>query len=136
MELVMKQKYFYRAPINKTFIWLGGAAFILFTINIIYSKGAFSTGSMMMLVFSILYIVQYFLQKTWVLKMDAKNIYTRNLFLTRINKIPYTEILSYRVLVTGDMELKLQDEEIEISKDEISEADFQEILDKINQVTQ
>lgn len=135
-ELVMEQKVFYRNPINNMFKWFGRAAFILFLINVVYSKGEFSTGSKMMLVFSILYTGQHLLQKTWVIKMDTKNIYTRNLFLTRINKIPYTDILSYRMLVTGDIELKLQDKEIEISKDEISEVDFQEIKDRIIQVTQ
>lgn len=136
MKLIMEEKVFYRSPQPKLFIWLGGGFFILLILNLFFNKEIINTNSIFLFTMSLLYLAQHFYHKSWVLKIDSENIYIRDKLFTRANEIPYSDIHSYKVLVTGDIELKLQDKEVEISKDIINEADFQEILDKINQATQ
>lgn len=68
--------------------------------------------------------------------MDNDTIFIRknNLFTTK--EIPFTDIVQQKVLVTGDLELKLQNEKMEILKDHLEEVDFREIQDKIIKITQ
>lgn len=80
--------------------------------------------------------MQYYLYKRWYVKMDNDTIFIRknNLFTTR--EIPITEIIDQRILVTGDLEVKLQENKVEILKDHLEEADFLEIKDRIIKIIQ
>lgn len=136
MELVMEQKYYYIKRLPRLFIWLAIATLLLFALGSIFSNDKFTYTNITLLALGVLYLAQYIFHKGWNIKINDEHIYIRKSLITRPKKIPYAAIISHRLLVTGDLEIKFQNKTENISKDLLEHADFKEILDKINQVTQ
>ena len=133
----MEKKYFYKNRKSKLFIWLATITLTLFILNRLFSNGDKGLTNSLYLVFlSLAFVMQYYLYKRWYIKIDNDTIFIRknNLFTTK--EIPFTDIVQQKVLVTGDLELKLQNEKMEILKDHLEEVDFREIQDKIIKITQ
>lgn len=131
----MEKKYFYKNRLSKLFIWLAGIIFTLYIINKLLPNSEKELSNSFYLVFlGLAFLIQFLLYKQWYIKIENETLFIRknNLFTTR--KIPFSAITSQRLLVTGDLELSLQDEKVEILKDLLKEEDFQEIQDKINNV--
>jgi|SRR5690554_545281 len=133
----MEKKYFYKNRKSKLFIWLATITLTLFILNRLFSNSDNGLTNSLYLVFlSLAFVMQYYLYKRWYIKIDNDTIFIRknNLFTTK--EIPFTDIVQQKVLVTGDLELKLQNEKMEILKDHLEEVDFREIQDKIIKITQ
>ena len=137
MKSVMAKKYFYKNNRSKLFIWLFIVIITLIFIGELFSDtGLKLQNRIYLILLALLFLIQYFLYKRWFIKIENRAIYIRknNLFTTR--KIPFSEIVSQRLLVTGDLEISLQDEKVEISKDLLKEEEFKEIQKEIITVTQ
>jgi|SRR5699024_3971777 len=137
MKSVMAKKYFYKNNRSKLFIWLFIVIITLIFIGELFSDtGLKLQNRIYLILLALLFLIQYFLYKRWYIKIENRAIYIRknNLFTTR--KIPFSEIVSQRLLVTGDLEISLQDEKVEISKDLLKEEEFKEIQKEIITVTQ
>lgn len=133
----MEKKYFYKNRKARLFIWLATITLTLFILNRLFSRNEIGVTNSFYLVFlSLAFLIQYYLYKQWYIKMDDDTIFIRknNLFSKR--KVPFTDIKDQKILVTGDLELKLEDEKVEILKDHLEEVDFQEIKDRIIKITQ
>lgn len=129
---MMESKYFY--PTNKSskvFLLLGGIFITLSIVNVIFHRESIQY---FIIAIGISYLTQYFLAKRWYVKIQESSIHIRNGI--RIKKILYQEIINHKILVTGDLELQLEEKEIEISKDILSEADFKEVTYQLNKIKQ
>jgi|SRR5690625_4268828 len=136
MKLVMEKKYFYKNNRPKLFIWLFIAIITLLIIGELFSDtGLRSQNRIFFVLLASSFLIQYFLYKRWYIKIKNEAVFIRksNLFTTR--EIPFSEILSQRLLVTGDLELSLHNEKVEILKDLLKKEAFQEIHEKIQERT-
>lgn len=132
----MEKKYFYKNRLSKLFIWLAGIIFTLYIINKLLPNSEKELSNSFYLVFlGLAFLIQFLLYKQWYIKIENETLFIRknNLFTTR--EIPFSAITSQRLLITGDLELSVQDKKIEILKDLLKEEEFQEIQSKINKET-
>lgn len=132
----MEKKYFYKNRKSKLFIWLASIVFALYIINrFIFDSEDGLSNSFYLIFLGIAFSIQYLLYKQWYIKIENETLFIRknNLFTTR--EIPFSAITSQRLLITGDLELSVQDKKIEILKDLLKEEEFQEIQSKINKET-
>lgn len=133
----MEKKYFFRNRKSKLFIWLATITLTLFILNRLFLDNDNGLTNSFYLVFlSLAFLMQFYLYKRWYIKMDNDTIFIRKNNLFSYKEIPFTNIIDQRILVTGDLELKLQEDRMEIFKDHLEEADFQEIKDRIIKITQ
>lgn len=133
----MEKKYFYKNRKSKLFIWLASITLTLYILNRLFSGSENGLSNSFYLIFlSLSFLIQYALYKRWYIKIVNDTIFIRKNNLFTNKEIPFTDIKDHRILVTGDLELKLQDEKMEILKDHLEEPDFQEIKDRIIKITQ
>lgn len=133
----MERKYVYKNRQSKLFIWLASIVFTLYIINeLLFNNEKGLSNSFYLVFLGIVFLIQYLLYKQWYIKMDKDTIFIRKNNLFTIRKIPFSEIMDQRVLVTGDLELTLENEKVEILKDALEEKDFQEIKDSLIKITQ
>lgn len=137
-------------PRAKYFIWAGAISFVLFILFQILNKEAFpnTISNYYFLIWSILSIAQYFVYKSWYIKINQEALFIRRIefpikilykdikILYKDIKVLYKDIKSHKVLVTGDIEIKLENKEIEISKDLLKENDFENIKRILNNINQ
>ena len=133
----MEKKYFYKNRKSKLFIWLASITLTLYILNRLFSGSENGLSNSFYLIFlSLSFLIQYALYKRWYIKIVNDTIFIRKNNLFTNKEIPFTDIKDHRILVTGDLELKLQDEKMEILKDHLEDPDFQEIKDRIIKITQ
>lgn len=133
----MEKKYFYKNRKSKLFIWLASITLTLYILKRLFSGSENGLSNSFYLIFlSLAFLMQYALYKRWYIKIVNDTIFIRKNNLFTNKEIPLSNIIDQKILVTGDLELKLQDEKMEILKDHLEEPDFQEIKDRIIKITQ
>lgn len=133
----MEKRYFYKNRNSKLFIWLASIVFTLYIINSLLPDDEGGLSNSFYLIFlGLAFLIQYLLYKQWYVKLESDSIFIRKNNLFTKKEIPFSKIVGQRLIVTGDLEISLEDEKINILKDLLKEEDFQEIQNKINSVIQ
>ena len=133
----MEKRYFYKNRNSKLFIWLASIVFTLYIINSLLPDDEGGLSNSFYLIFlGLAFLIQYLLYKQWYVKLGSDSIFIRKNNLLTKKEIPFSKIVGQRLIVTGDLEISLKNEKINILKDLLKEEDFQEIQNKINSVIQ
>lgn len=133
----MEKKYFYKNRNSKLFIWLASIVFTLYIINSLLPDDEGGLSNSFYLIFlGLAFLIQYLLYKQWYVKIESDSIFIRKNNLFTKKEISFSKIVGQRLIVTGDFEISLEDEKINILKDLLKKEDFQEIQNKINSVIQ
>lgn len=132
----MEEKVFYRIKRQaKVYLIWSGVSFVFLLVSFFTSNTLYNSNNFLYIGHTIVPLILYYVSTTWYVKTTQEAIYVKSNLLKAV-KIPYSEIQSHKVLVTGDLELKLQSKQIEISKDILNTEDFQELTQIVNKAKQ
>lgn len=116
---------FKMTPRGNQFMLWGGTIIVLYSVISFIVTEDIKSNSSLLFILGLSFLFRVYLGKTSYIKTDTTGFYIKEWFTPK--KIMFSDILSYKTLVTGDLELNIKDKQLELSKDMLGKEDFEEL---------